>query len=317
MNKILITGNGFDLNMGLKTSYQDFLKSDEFKRLLVASNDKRLLNYLHAVQGEKNWVDIEDELKNFVLKLTPKKQDTSNKKSSGFSQSPSINNIDMINNKNIKDDYQKLKDALTIYLIRVQKMERNEEGGNKASENSDAAKLFENGSLIDENPNSLSRRRFNKIYTFNYTKTRIHPDINYLHGSLENDNIVFGVEDTANLPDGFEYLYKSSSPAYSKNTQGLAAEVNNCDELHFFGLSFGYTDDSHFKPLFKQLLNVTHTVEIFFYVHGKADSYYGLFKRLRELTEYEFSSFKRKHQPKFISLKDNKEIDDAWLRRNT
>ncbi|MFR8357316.1 MAG: AbiH family protein [Parabacteroides sp.] len=33
MNKtLLIIGNGFDLNLGLKTGYCDFIKSDYFKK---------------------------------------------------------------------------------------------------------------------------------------------------------------------------------------------------------------------------------------------------------------------------------------------
>lgn len=33
--KILIIGNGFDLNLGLKTSYKDFIQSEHFKDLVA------------------------------------------------------------------------------------------------------------------------------------------------------------------------------------------------------------------------------------------------------------------------------------------
>jgi|GEM_PF-3326905 hypothetical protein len=35
---VLIIGNGFDLNFGLKTSYSDFLSSKQFKNLIESNN---------------------------------------------------------------------------------------------------------------------------------------------------------------------------------------------------------------------------------------------------------------------------------------
>ncbi len=63
MNKILIIGNGFDLNLGLKTSYKEFVESNEFKNL-IRNND--LARYLQSVQNNQNWVDIEHELKKYA-----------------------------------------------------------------------------------------------------------------------------------------------------------------------------------------------------------------------------------------------------------
>ena len=36
--KIIIIGNGFDLSLGLKTSYKDFIESDSFTLLLNKEN---------------------------------------------------------------------------------------------------------------------------------------------------------------------------------------------------------------------------------------------------------------------------------------
>jgi Bacteriophage abortive infection AbiH len=320
MNKILVTGNGFDLNLGLKTSYQNFLNSESFRKISGTDpgSPAILSRYLRNVQSEKNWVDIEDELKNFVFGLMDISKGVTD--SPYYKKAPNLfkdlsKNPEYITHYigHTQDNYNHIKRTLTDYLNSL--FPNVFSLPNQAS----AAILLANGALTKQLAN-LPHRDFDKVYTFNYTPTaqRLLSNIpvTYLHGSLQDNNIVFGVEDTAKLPDGFEYLYKSSSPAYSKDSQGLAAQMNDCNEIHFFGLSFGYTDDSHFKPLFKQLLNVKHTVKIFFYVYGGADSYYGLFKRLRELTEYQFDLFKQKHQPKFISLNDKKEIDDAWLKNN-
>ena len=68
MEKILIIGNGFDLNLGFQTSYNDFLSSDRFR--MLADGDNQLAHYLSKTnqynqQTNINWVDIEHELKTF------------------------------------------------------------------------------------------------------------------------------------------------------------------------------------------------------------------------------------------------------------
>ena len=67
MNKtLLIIGNGFDLNLGLKTGYCDFIKSDYFKK--EVNNNNQLCKYLLNQQELYNWIDIENELKKYSTK---------------------------------------------------------------------------------------------------------------------------------------------------------------------------------------------------------------------------------------------------------
>ena len=67
---VLVIGNGFDLDLGLPTSYQDFLKSLDFKLLLDPVNMKssygyyiedseNLFHYLNQKYQCQNWIDIE------------------------------------------------------------------------------------------------------------------------------------------------------------------------------------------------------------------------------------------------------------------
>ncbi len=65
--KIIIIGNGFDLSLGLKTSYKDFIVSDYFNSLLEKHNT--LAIYLYKKQEINNWVDIEKELTEYSKKL--------------------------------------------------------------------------------------------------------------------------------------------------------------------------------------------------------------------------------------------------------
>ena len=58
---IAIIGNGFDLNLGLKTSYTNFVNGNEFKSLL--NTDNFLADYLSNKHDLQNWIDVENELK--------------------------------------------------------------------------------------------------------------------------------------------------------------------------------------------------------------------------------------------------------------
>lgn len=49
----LIIGNGFDLSLGLSTSYMDFVNSDEFQILLNMQN--QLAIYLKVNAELQNW----------------------------------------------------------------------------------------------------------------------------------------------------------------------------------------------------------------------------------------------------------------------
>ena len=62
-DSILIIGNGFDLNLGLKTSYQNFIASHVFKNLVDGNN--QLCKYLNNQNELNRWIDIENELKKY------------------------------------------------------------------------------------------------------------------------------------------------------------------------------------------------------------------------------------------------------------
>jgi len=70
-NHVVIIGNGFDLNLGRKTSYKDFIQSDQFKELIQSKNS--LCIDLNNQLQERNWVDIEME---FMLQVEKKEKES-------------------------------------------------------------------------------------------------------------------------------------------------------------------------------------------------------------------------------------------------
>lgn len=72
---VLVIGNGFDLDLGLKTKYNDYMNSDYFDRAhsisVYVHSDKKgvnLFNYLKEKASDNhNWIDIEKELADFAI----------------------------------------------------------------------------------------------------------------------------------------------------------------------------------------------------------------------------------------------------------
>ncbi len=59
MNIVYVFGNGFDINMGLKTSYKDFI--NKYLRS-INNNDDHIVNKINIKTDLEKWSDVEIEL---------------------------------------------------------------------------------------------------------------------------------------------------------------------------------------------------------------------------------------------------------------
>lgn len=359
MEKILITGNGFDLNLGLSTSYNAFLSSNIFRTL--ADSDNLLAYYLFKTHEysfrENNWVDIEHELKNFsniisdysnyyenpfVEKLvhsfesaypTPPKTflETSFNEQFVKKEVRSEQELDRLFKNaqtNLKKWFVELKQALCEYLQSVVN------NHSKEFSQKDAYKLLLYGQLFNENNDycgynpiqTAVKDYFTQIFTFNYTnsldlvdypvdKERLIKDtlIYFMHGSLKNNDIVFGVED-GSVDDRFLFLTKSSHAAFGK-APDIAVALLNANEIHIFGCSLGDTDNAHFQYPFTELSkrrNLEHKTKIIFYVFGKS-GYQNTMNRVLFLTSGRMSEFKITNDVIFFDLESQQVIDQQWI----
>ena len=69
--KILILGNGFDLDLGLETKYSDFAKSQQWKDLYETfkrPSENNLAGFLNKKATEQSWFAIEDCLVEYAQK---------------------------------------------------------------------------------------------------------------------------------------------------------------------------------------------------------------------------------------------------------
>lgn len=169
-NTLLILGNGFDLDLGFRTSYGAFMESQEFRNFQEATY---LGKYLSDEQNKsKTWIDIEKELSKYCLEIN---------------QSGLMTSMKTYGRKLLHQEYESLKDALKKYLRKETSRDY------RLDSSSNALRLLYQ---IGENSS-------NRIVTFNYTElvenissnafASYNHNLLHVHGSLHaEDDIVFG-----------------------------------------------------------------------------------------------------------------------------
>ena len=261
---LLIVGNGFDLSIGFKTSYGDFMKSSYFPH----EETSNLCSYLHK-QYEENmgWIDIENELSEYSRMLTTKKLNAQ--------KYNTILDID-----SLREEYDELKSSLKCYLQEETKRAFGPSPDNPAKR------------VIDQLPAE------SKIISFNYTSiiermTRdrfcaLKSNLLHIHGSLApNDDIVFGVEDSAKLPKEHVFLYKAHSRHLK--VQEFSDWLNSAERIIFYGYSLGDTDHQYFEKFFRKLCSDDRTyTELVFYYYDQS-SYDNLIWQLQMLTNHKLT----------------------------
>lgn len=266
MKKILIIGNGFDISLGLKTGYADFIKSIDFLKL--TGKDNTLALFLQSKFKNANWIDIELALLEYIdRKVNPKNQEK------------------------FKLEYFNLCAALTNYL--------NTLNFEKIDKESNAYRfLLDNILLNSELKNFV-------IYDFNYTSTAEKilrevgidsPEISkYLikmHGNLDSNNIIFGLHDNVGGTMSHTLVKKGHQPGF-KSTN-LSNDIRKFNDVHIFGYSLGKTDEMYFKDAFNTIrLGDSRVKKVIYKIHyhGK-DALLKFKNRIDDLVDGDITPFK-------------------------
>ena len=272
---LLIVGNGFDLSIGFKTSYGDFMKSSYFPH----EETSNLCSYLHK-QYEENmgWIDIENELSEYSRMLTTKKLNAQ--------KYNTILDID-----SLREEYDELKSSLKCYLQEETKRAFGPSPDNPAKR------------VIDQLPAE------SKIISFNYTSIiermtwerfcASKSNLLHIHGSLAAyDDIVFGVEDSAKLSKEHVFLYKAHSRHLK--VQEVSDWLNSAERIIFYGYSLGDTDRQYFEKFFQKLCSENNrNVNLVFYYYGQS-SYDNLIWQLQMLTNHKLTQLLTYNHIEFI-----------------
>ena len=286
---VLVLGNGFDLDLGLKTSYKDFWESElcpkDYPAPLIHHLNQRWLDNLEVVK----WYDLENELLNYYRNIpdSAKGHDIiadeertflekfgSYEYSLGF-YNDQIQLVSSLINKGIlsynSEQIRKVgehfkEDALQSPIWRDQKALRLIKEGLCRYLKTIIFPLNANDSIAFQVLAFLDKEARNgntvNIYTFNYTCVQLNgkaPDyaqIHYMHGKCEDEKVIIGTRDDQNLNDNYDFLQKSFDPTF--NPPALVEDLKDADEVVIFGHSIGVNDRQYFKAFFKQQTDYSH-----------------------------------------------------------
>lgn len=297
--KILILGNGFDLDLGRKTSYKSFYESEFCPKDYPAPLIKHLNEKWHNNLESVKWYDLENEILNYYEKIEHKEitgydlYDVNERKILvQIKQIPTHttfsiiqDNLDVINRlladnilslssnnhlivhpdaflSPVERDVkaiQKIKYGLMKYLEGIQ-------GGN-IKEDSVAAAIVRTFAYNYEHLDEYTVYSFNymtlhSIYNHNAVDT-FNDITQFVHGAIKDSNIIIGTKDYKISPE-YDFIQKSFDPQFNPPTLGV--DLLLADDITIFGHSLGVNDSQYFKPFFEQQSQMTakkKTITIF------------------------------------------------------
>lgn len=217
--KVLIIGNGFDLNLGWRTSYKDFVNSNYSPIHPIGGGSCPMEEYLARKLEVERWYDLECILREYAA-----------------------DGHDSHRKADPKDEpfFNELRDALTEYIKQEAQKEINV----------DSLAVHVLKAIV-------ANGYFSSIYTFNYTDlyriaetVGIHSqfDFKFVHGTVYRNSIILGVDGQSDLREGYAYLRKGNSEHYRSNH--IRYDLQECDEVVFFGHSLGEMDYPYFRDFF-------------------------------------------------------------------
>lgn len=256
--ELIIIGNGFDLSLGLPTGYTHFLQSDLFNELVRERNI--FAQYYFSKQAHSNWVDIENELK-FISAAN--------------------------NSSELPEHFEIFCDKFKKYISRLDY--------SKIDKDSNAYTFLRDRVsreilVLDFNYTSATRLVLKDL---GFTDTEILERLIKVHGSVDDETIIFGVEDNCEISDYHVFLKKTFNPGFKGIN--LYAEASKIQIISIFGHSLGDTDKMYFDDFFQKVsreMNFNQAKQINLYHYGKK-GYRDLHMQLEKLTQRNLFGLKK------------------------
>lgn len=248
---LLITGNGFDMDLGLQTSYKSFVMSDEWKRMRNKRKRENphysLIDFIEeaSIRDEK-WNDLEGTMLEYVLP----------NKDGNF-----VNNVE-----EDKEDYVAICKTLVEYLCNLFWEPEPIVVANNMSES------FA-GKLLSDFFDPLFAPDRNVLYTFNYTPLEIiYSNVNgfpttaeyynvhgyisredFLKKTYDGSSIILGIMAENEIAPGYSFLIKSNRSNYKKIFSNIKRDLIYARNVIIFGHSLNKIDFGYFIGYFKNL----------------------------------------------------------------
>lgn len=293
-NNLLIVGNGFDLEHGLKTHYTDFFdtinNNVSSKNEIILNNHKYLIkdNYLllylleeykqNKLQGN-NWIDIETELKKIISLI---EEINVNKFIDNMNYYIGGNEYTIIDKIQSKSSYY-FKNCLFPFIIGNNYYKYINEHYNISIKilEKDLNELTNmlRDYLLEQDISNLTKTKdisdidykITHVLSFNYTDTfrklysKLDNDkIDFIHGSLNKNNLVLGInetltEDTENKIIDTVYFKKYFQRIYKKTDYQYVSWLDSTDSQNYADFDtvyiHGHLLDESDKEILEKIIN--------------------------------------------------------------
>lgn len=223
---LLILGNGFDKDLGMKTAYRDFAESTFWPFTNLSNKDQgSLACFLNERKEDVNtWFDLEELLAEFAQNI----------------------------NKTIEQAEKDFQDLDKVIKSLKEYLQAQEDEFCKKMDTSMHAKRDTPARNVLQR--FLKNKEIHSIYTFNYTNVyRIAMEImfeaegkmfSHVHGSIKDNNIILGTGDQREFNPAYFGFYKSANSSYKSSN--LVEDLAKADEVYIFGHSLGTNDHDYF-----------------------------------------------------------------------
>lgn len=293
-NNLLIVGNGFDLEHGLKTHYTDFFdtinNNVSSKNEIILNNHKYLIkdNYLllylleeykqNKLQGN-NWIDIETELKKIISLI---EEINVNKFIDNMNYYIGGNEYTIIDKIQSKSSYY-FKNCLFPFIIGNNYYKYINEHYNISIKilEKDLNELTNmlRDYLLEQDISNLTKTKdisdidykITHVLSFNYTDTfrklysKLDNDkIDFIHGSLNKNNLVLGInetltEDTENKIIDTVYFKKYFQRIYKKTDYQYVSWLDSTDSQNYADFDtvyiHGHSLDESGEEILEKIIN--------------------------------------------------------------
>ena len=222
----------FIYNIDLLLNLDSFESEDSIKAYISS--------FIYTKSNENKHYDEDSVLNTFIV----------------FTQT--FHKIDVLNKRAtfdiLKNDLKNFENAFATYL-------KNELERNNDEYTSRTSQLL-NKLLIQKNPCCTKKQyqsiksdistNSEQIISFNYTQSSIADSIRYIHGNLEDKNIIFGI-DYDNVSNLFNYHPLEFTKSYRILENKLNSKVSISSDIKnilFYGHGLGEADYSYFQSIF-------------------------------------------------------------------
>ncbi len=289
-NIVCILGNGFDIDLGLKTSYKDFWESNFCPRDYPAPLIVHLNGHWPNSLKEVKWYDLENELyyyaKSFNANNSRKDIITQEELkllevikpefiSFGVYDANYKEQLNSLIRKRIiikdstsvpgykipyLDDLSKSpieRDKIALELIKDGLCKYIKHAEQQARKELSIASHVLLSLLKTSDHNGLV-----EIFTFNYTSVqylghRINEiPVYHMHGQCDEGSIIIGTRDDTEIDANYVFVQKAMDSSFCPPQ--LVGSLHAADEVIIFGHSIGENDRQYFKAFFKQQTEFSH-----------------------------------------------------------